>query len=137
MPIYHYFKSSSGYIQGKFPENDPLFCDAFLGECVRMSPCWVGKCSIFLWLVPSSNEWNINWWSLWRVHWLSNIAWQCLITDEAWREVKVFDGLKKKMLKMKIIQIIIELIFYGGIFQNLQPQWHLWSISNCYQNLLI
>ena len=39
------------------------------------------------------------------------------ITDEAWREVKVSDGLKK-MLTMKIIQIIIELIFYGGIFQN-------------------
>ena len=39
------------------------------------------------------------------------------ITDEVWREVKVSDGLQK-MLTMKIIHIIIELIFYGGIFQN-------------------
>lgn len=28
---------------------------------------WVGKCSVFLWLVSRSNEWVIKWWSLSRV----------------------------------------------------------------------
>ena len=40
------------------------------------------------------------------------------MTYEAWRDAKVSDRLKN-MLTMKIIRIIIELTFYGGIYQNL------------------
>ena len=113
---YYYFKSLLAYIQGKFPLNDPVCCNASWVNVAERVHAESENVQFFYDLLPDLMN-GISTDDLYEEFTDYQILHDDDITDEAWREVKV-SGCLKKMLTMKIINIIIELIFFGGIFQN-------------------